>query len=151
MNNPSQQATSSKGPPSRQSRSRIQRYHATDHEIVEDAGLVAYNETIFDDQASDSVPVRLLRDFAIYELGSKRLVSFEQLQEAITVHSQYNYGASGCVESFIDEDEDTEDEIDDDVRPLSPAGLPQRVALLIRDISVHHVDEDNGPGFKLNQ
>lgn len=149
MNN-SSQSTLSKGPPSRQTRSRIQKYHAPDYEIVEDAELVVYNETIFDDPASDSVPVRLLRDFVIYELDSKRLVSFEQLQEAIT-RSEYNYGASGCVESFIDEDEDTEDEIDDDVRPLPPAGLPQRISLLIQDISVHHVDEDNDPGFKLNQ
>lgn len=97
--------------------------------------------------------MRLLKDFAIYDYSTRCLVSFE---EVIADSTGSQYGASGIVEAWIDEDDsdEVEDEGEVDSDEEVDEGVyaePQRVCLSqIQEVSVHHVVDETTEAFRLN-
>ncbi|KAF9246401.1 hypothetical protein BU15DRAFT_70495 [Melanogaster broomeanus] len=93
----------------------------TEHEFAESADFQVIGETdpveYSDSEDEQGVPVRFLTDFTIYD-HKDRLVPIAELLE-LNLTSRCSYSASGCVKTWIDEEEwqdhdsDTDDEDDD--------------------------------------
>jgi hypothetical protein len=81
------------------------------------------------------MPLRLLNDFAIYDLITYDLVHVGALLQLSFAGPTTEYGASGIVEAWVDDDDDPEAEEEDEI------SFPgQRVKLSkIMEINVHHV------------
>ncbi|KAG2029571.1 S-adenosyl-L-methionine-dependent methyltransferase, partial [Suillus americanus] len=92
-------------------------YAPLDKEYNEDEkfqviGEIDYIELDSDD--SESVPVRILTDFAIYEWPTQRLVPVGELINVNHAVDGKIYRASGDVKPHIDEDEDCDSDSDDE-------------------------------------
>ncbi|KIJ10522.1 cytosine-5--methyltransferase [Paxillus involutus ATCC 200175] len=86
----------------------------TDFQLIGETDPVEYS----DSEDEQSVPVRILTDFTIYDNSTNRLVPIAELLQLQLTRRSYN--ASGCVKAWIDDeewvdDDDTDDEDDDQV------------------------------------
>lgn len=110
----------------------------------EDEDFVVHGETVPEDVDSDDddIPIRRLKDFAIYERSPERpLVYFER---SLCSGADRTFGASGYVEPYVESDDDSSEEASTDGdRPLQYARLSE-----IKDIIVHTVRDK--PSFALD-
>ncbi|GLB34766.1 putative cytosine specific DNA methyltransferase replication foci [Lyophyllum shimeji] len=94
------------------------RYEVADDEILEDDNLIIPGETVQDrtdgstDGYEDTIPVRLLRDFTIYDASTNILVPVAELLRL--EHSRQKFGASGLAKPWIEDEEDEDQEEEED-------------------------------------
>jgi len=122
-------------------------YDVADDELIEDGNLQIIGETdpneLSEDGDSDTqseVPVRLFKDFVIYDLATNEVVPVAALTQVL-YDSSNCYGASGTVEAWRDDDNgDEDDDGVDDLEDLEEEeSYTQRVKLSrIMEFNVHH-------------
>lgn len=100
--------------------------------------MVVYGETApdYEDEEEELAPMRLLKNFTIYELTPQcRLVHFNR--DLCSPEESRKFGASGSVESYVEPDDDDASETtesEDEDRPVQHISLTE-----IKEISVHAV------------
>jgi DNA (cytosine-5)-methyltransferase 1 len=126
-------------------------YDVADDELIEDENLQVIGETDPDDWSDNSdsdtdseVPVRLLKDFVIYDFVTNEVVPIATLAQ-ICYSEATNYGCSATVGVWIDHDDDDNDDDEDEneairAEEIEEDDLPvQRVKLSrIIEFNVHH-------------
>lgn len=96
----------------------------------------------------NSIPVRALEDFVIYEIKTGRIVYLEEVDRSRT------YGASGYASPWIDVDNeslsDSSDIDDENSEPSNTLGR-QRICLSgILEVNVHHVHNSDSQTIQLD-
>lgn len=107
-------------------------------EDIPESELEVIGEVIPDDQddEDDSVPVRILNDFVIYDRRTRLLVPITEL-----LTSTSSYAVTGDVSPQILDDDEDVDDVDDDESSL--IDNPQRVELSrLRELNFNYVDEN---------
>lgn len=84
-------------------------YEALYDEFIEDEDIFVVGETPVDEDTGD-IPIRLLRDFSIYNMDTFELVSVAELLEL--QFSRSTFGSSGMVKPWINEYDDSSNESD---------------------------------------
>jgi len=116
-----------------------------EQEFTEDADFQVIGETDppedVDSEEEDGVPIRVLTDFAIYEVTTQRLVPIAELL-SVNHGTASSYAASGCVKAWIDDnwltDSNEDAEAEDDHTSESHDDLSQRVRLsCIKKFTLH--------------
>ena len=113
-------------------------YTVTDGELIEDAGLLPGEMAPDPDLADpddEDIPVRLLDSFVIYDWNSLRLVPMTQL---VDIRPGMNYGASGLVSPWTNDDVDDDSSEDASVTPLAIKLSP------ILELNAHHFSPATG-------
>ena len=121
-------------------------YKVKDYELVEDENLQIIGETdpqefsaaSDDGLVAEDMPLRLLNEFVIYNLATHEIVHVGALLELNYAGDLTEYGASGIVQAWADdEDMEPENEEDDELEMTFPS---QTVKLSrIVEFNVHHV------------
>ncbi|EGO21115.1 hypothetical protein SERLADRAFT_417509 [Serpula lacrymans var. lacrymans S7.9] len=121
-------------------------YDADDDELLEDHNLQIIGETdpieYQDSNDAESVPVRVLSDFTIYNKNTMQLVPIAELLH-VNLTETTSYGASGVVKPWIDDEElDDDDDADEEELAegdsISDENQTQRVRLtMIRKFTLH--------------
>lgn len=124
-------------------------YNAPYHEVDEDEDVVLPEETVPHKYNPDEIPVRVLQDFVLYEIETRRLVRTE------VVDDSGKYGASGVASPWVDDDDeslsDAEEVDDESLSEPSNAPEKQRLCLSgILEVNVHHPDDLSPQTFRLN-
>lgn len=131
-------------------------YKPSDDELVETADLKIPDESPSEEPTSDSddsededdAPVRLLRNFVLYDMESFELIPAKHLRQ---LEPNKNYGASGAVKAWcIDGDNQSDDgtvdgEEDENgvvVRSIACNTNPRVRLSKIEEFSVHHYEEE---------
>ena len=117
-------------------------YTPEEDEVQEDSDLVVWGESIPEEEdgkdEDEDVPMRLLKNFTIYEMTSRRrLVRFDRY---LCSDKSIKFGASGCVEPYIEPDDDgtdTSDSSEDEEHPVQRISLSE-----IKEINVHAVSTE---------
>lgn len=97
-----------------------------------------------EDDDDDTVPVRLLKDFALYRLSDGELIPAQHLLMLLDNfdNSMLDFGASGLVYAWKDEDEDEEGDEENDDEDSASESDSQRVKLArILEVNIHHVED----------
>ena len=121
-------------------------YEVKDGELVEDENLQIIGETdpqefsatSDDGLVAEDMPLRLLNEFVIYNLATQEIVHVGALLELNFAGHLTEYGASGIVEAWAD-DEDMEPENEEG--DASEMTFPSQTVKLSRivEFNVHHV------------
>lgn len=124
----------------------VKYYDLAEDEEPED-DLIVHGETPGEEAGDDSLPIRLLRNFTIYEVSDRyRIVPFSA---DFGRDNARVYGASGNVEAYVHSD--SEDPNDDSDLESDIAFDSQDVCLpRILEVSVHSEDESKGRKIRLD-
>ncbi|KAK7034044.1 hypothetical protein VNI00_012475 [Paramarasmius palmivorus] len=124
-------------------------YQPKTDELIETADLFIDGETPREeletsesDDDDDDVPVRLIQDFAVYDMKTKELVEFAWLAKADP--EEGFYVASGIVRPWVEDvDHDVRNELPEEESTPESDSLGDRVQLSrILEINAHHFDDD---------
>ena len=120
-------------------------YCVADDELIEDHNLQIIGETDpreFSDDGNGNenqdIPVRQLNDFVIYNLATNEVVSVAELTQ-IRYSPSTDYGSSGLVEPWVDDEDGDQEDITEAGEDPSPG---QRVKLSkLIEFDVHHFSD----------
>lgn len=127
------------------------RYEIPEDEQIED-DLVVDGETVADPQDDETIPIRVLDDFAIYEWFGLHMVGIAELL-SLTPESEdgITYGASGIVRSYTDSSDDEDDGDDGSETSAVVPSLQPRVKLSqIIEFNVHNVSCKRGRDLQID-
>ena len=114
------------------------RYEALNDEFIEDKDLFVMGETFVDEDGGD-IPVRILQDFSIYNMETFELVSVAELLNL--QFSRATFGSSGMVKPWIDEFDDSSNEIDASSNSPEDDGDYVRLSKIL-EFNIHDFSDD---------
>ncbi|GJE87065.1 BAH and Dcm domain-containing protein [Phanerochaete sordida] len=95
----------------------------------------------------DTIPIRVLDNFVIYEIETRRMVYLEE------VHASQGYGATGYVTSFVNDDSDSvseEEDADDESAFANVLNTPLVQLSAILEVNVNHIEDYSQKTFCLD-
>ena len=120
-------------------------YYTPGDEVAEDAQLRISGETAPVEEDSDcTIPIRLLSDYAIYNLETRQLVAVDELLQLDYCKEQY--AASGLVRPWFGDGDSLDDgqSDDDDRRSSASVSEDDRITLTrLLEFSIHSSSEED--------
>ncbi|KAG6916653.1 hypothetical protein DXG01_005939 [Tephrocybe rancida] len=115
-------------------------YEFSVDEVPEDDDLLVPGETLDAPEDQNDLPVRILDDFVVFDVGSNELISIAEL--AGLDYTPRKFAASGLVRALMDDGGgDDEDEDEDDE---ATNGYDRVILSTILEFNVHSISESTG-------